>query len=287
MQALGDQADLVVDLAGPGADLPSLGVAAFHHPQVGDGAQYGHQRRVRHHHYAALVAVVEQIAVVLHGLDICRLNRHEHEHEIRAADIGKVAVILPGQIIDMFSHRSGVGRKGLVSPDLVVRGNRPVVVDQRHLAVDHQMLAVGQFDQEIRQPALAILVAKAGLRLVVVAGLQPGQLQRALQLCLAPVAGGFLVAFQCLGQVAGLVIHLQADLQNFLDLGLQGGIALERLAVHLVDAGLETGDLLAEWLQQAFHRGLAGAGEVFALVLEDAMREVLEFALQCFLVLVE
>ena len=76
--------------------------------------------------------------------------------------------------------------------------------------------------------------------------LQAGQFQGALQLGLAPVAGGLLIPFEGAGEVGGLAVHLQAHFQHFLDLFLQQGIAPHRFGVNLVDPALETGDLLTE-----------------------------------------
>ena len=130
MQALGDEADLVVDIPRPAADFPRLVIALFYHPEVGDGSQDGHQCGVRHHDDAFLVAVIEQVLVVLHRLDIGGLNRHEHQHKIRAAYAGQVDVILGCQVIDVVAHGLGVGIEGQRLLLFGVGGDGAIVIHQ-------------------------------------------------------------------------------------------------------------------------------------------------------------
>ncbi|MCY1378648.1 hypothetical protein D9M69_663030 [compost metagenome] len=63
---------------------------------------------MRDQYDALLVSVFEQILVVLHGLDVGRLYRHEHEHEAGAAHTDEVGVVLGGQVVDMLAHRLDV-----------------------------------------------------------------------------------------------------------------------------------------------------------------------------------
>ena len=88
---------------------------------------------------------------------------------------------------------------------------------------------LGQFDDEIGQPPLALRIGEAGLGLVMIARQEAGQLQSPLQLGLAPVAGGLFIAFEGGRQVGGLGVHLEADVEDLFDLRLQGGVALNRL----------------------------------------------------------
>ena len=225
VEPLRHQAHLVVYLPCPAADLPRLVVALFYHPQVGDGAQYGHQGCVGDHDHAFLVAVIEQVLVVLHRLYVGRLYGHEHQHKIGAADAGQVDVVLGGEVVDVLAHCQGVGVQRQFALFIGVGADSAVVIHQRDFAVDDQVLAVRQLDDEVGEFAPALIVLEAGLGVVVFARLQPRQFQGALQLGLPPVAGGFLVALQGRGQVGGLAVHLQPHLQHFLDFLLQGGVA--------------------------------------------------------------
>ena len=67
---------------------------------------------------------------MFHGLDVSGLHRHEHEHEIGAANVRQVAVVLGGEIVDMVADRPGVCVE-CVFPRLVgIGGDGPVVIHQ-------------------------------------------------------------------------------------------------------------------------------------------------------------
>jgi hypothetical protein len=117
--------------------------------------------------------------------------------------------------------------------------------------------------------------------------LQARELQRAFKLRLTPVAGGFFVALQCRGQVAGLAVHFEADFEHLLDFRLQAGVPLQRLRVHLINTALEPVDLFTEGFQQVLQGRAAGGGKALALVIEDTVGQVLEFLAQVVARLIE
>ncbi|MNI95020.1 hypothetical protein D3C73_1532210 [compost metagenome] len=59
---------------------------------------------MRDQHNALLVAVFKQVLVVLHSLNVGRLDRHEHQHEVGAAHANEVGVVLGCKVIYMLTH---------------------------------------------------------------------------------------------------------------------------------------------------------------------------------------
>ncbi|CAM5216761.1 hypothetical protein CDEF62S_01950 [Castellaniella defragrans] len=164
LQALRHGGHLVVQRARHVAQGSGLIVAARDHPQVGHRAQDGHERGMRHQNDVMPIAMVEQIAAQPHGLDVRGLDGHEHEHEPRALHADQIAVVLPRKFIHMPAHGLHMRAQGRHALLFRPRGDGPVVIHERDLAVDHQMLAVGQMHHEIRlerRPASSLKAACA------------------------------------------------------------------------------------------------------------------------------
>ena len=87
-----------------------------------------------------------------------------------------------------------------------------LVGDQRHLGVDHHVLALRQAHDHIGLHAALVIHPHVDLRFILVSFAQAGSLQHPAQHHLAPVALRLVVAFERLGEVDGFPRHLRVQL---------------------------------------------------------------------------
>ena len=95
--------------------------------------------------------------------------------------------------------------------------------DQRHFGVDHHIFSLRQPHDDIRLHPRAGVIFDADLGFIFIPFTQTGSLQHPRQYYLAPVALGFIVAFQRARQVDRFLGHLRVELleiANFVGQGM-------------------------------------------------------------------
>lgn len=157
---------------------------------------------------------------MLHGLDIGRLDRHEHQHEAGAAHTDEVGVVLGGEVVDVLAYGFDVLGHRQLAFFRRLGGHGAVVCNQRNLAVDDDVFAVGQLDQVIGLPGTAFGILEGALHFVVRLFDQAAHFQCATQLRLTPGTALLGVTLEGRGQIVGLFAHLQADFQHLPDFGI-------------------------------------------------------------------
>ena len=90
--------------AGALGDFLCIAVAVGVAPQALDRAQRGEQGRSRHDHDLLFQCERVQSVVVVHGLDVGRLDRHEHQHEIQRIQAGQIGITLVGEFPHMLAQ---------------------------------------------------------------------------------------------------------------------------------------------------------------------------------------
>ena len=227
-----------VDLLGPaGQGLVS--------PAVRDRAQQGDQRGRRGQHDVLGRGVVEQVAVGRQRGGEERLGRHEQHHELRRP-FQRAPVALGGQLVDVLAQLAGVaGQVGLAL--VVVIGARGVEERvERHLRVDHHPTPADQLDDEVGALDAVVASDRVGLLGEVAPVDQPGQLDGAAQVHLAPAAADLRLA-QRRRQRLGLApqrVGGRPHVEDLLaELPLPGGALVVEVA-HLVAEPVESLDQL-------------------------------------------
>ena len=81
---------------------------------------------------------------------------------------------------------------------------------------------------------------------------QAAHLQGFFELGFTPASAFLRIPLERISQVLRIATDLETDFEYFLDFTFEQGVALDRLAVHIVDALLEALDLFAERFQQRF-----------------------------------
>ncbi len=145
-------------------------------------------------------------------LDIGAFNRHEHQYKTRALHSFQRRIILGGKLIDMRAHGAQMRIQKRLPRRLFGGIDGLFIGHQRDLAVEHDFLAVGQQDDEIRVVGPTVLAAKQHLGIKMGALVQAGRLQRAFQLHLAPIAKSLFIALERTRQRLRIVGHFHAHI---------------------------------------------------------------------------
>src|SRR5690606_6196247 len=262
---------------GDGAGIAVLGFGA---PDLGHQPQRGQQVAGADQDDLAGVGVVVEVGVAAQGLEEGGLDRHEHQHQVRAVQPVQAAVVLLAELAHVVAQGLGVPGQVLLALGLGNVAAGALVVQQRHLGVDDDLPVLGQQQQGVRAIAIAVLVGEALLGEVLLPLLQAGAFQQALELELAPVALGAVVGGQGAGQAVGLLGQLPVELEQLPQLRLQAGPLLAFLLVGFADQATEVADLLAQRVEQLPQLAGVLLAEAAGLVLEDLLRQLLELGLE-------
>ena len=152
------------------------------------------------------------------SFDIGAFYGHEHQDKARAFHAGQRGIVLGRKLVNMRAHRPQMRVQKSLSRRFFSGIHSLFVGHQRHLAIEHNLLAIGQKDDEIRVVGAAILAAKQHLRIKMRALVQAGRFQRAFQLHFAPVAQGFLIALERTRQCLRIMGHFHAHVHQLADL---------------------------------------------------------------------
>ena len=78
-----------------------------------------------------------------HHFNIRRLHWHKHQYEVRALHAGQVCVVFRGEGINVVANRLCMRLECGGSLSIILSGDRTLVVHQRDLAVDDEILPFG------------------------------------------------------------------------------------------------------------------------------------------------
>ena len=149
------------------------------------------------------------------------------------------------------------------------------MVLEGHLGVDDDAAVFGQADDGVGLEA-AVGGGGADLEVVVAAFLEAGSFEDAREDEFAPVAGGFVVALQGLGEVVGLFADGAALLGEEFHLLLEGAALLDVGQMDLFDLLFEVGDLFAEGAEEGAEGFAVLGGEFGRLGVENLRGQDLE-----------
>ncbi len=249
-------------------------------PDLGDQLERDHQGGGAGEHDIGAGEVVEQPGVGLQGGLVGRFERDAHDDEVQRAVPQQVVVAAVVQFLDMPPHGLHMFPDGGGTAGLVLGSGTPGIGRQGHLRIEDDRLAAGQGQHEVGFLQCPVRRAHGDLCLVLAAALQAGGLEDPFHDQLAPVALRLGVALDGAGQVVGFLADLVAQLVQGAYLLDQAGGLLRVVPVYLVHALAEGVDLVLERQQQAPDPLAALLGEYFPLVLENAVRQVLELGLE-------
>ncbi len=221
-------------------------------PALRHGAQQRDEGGGGGEHDLAGRGVLEQCGVGLERGGEERLGRHEEHHELRCS-LQRLPVGLRPELVDVGAHLAGVPGEVVVALGVVGGRGRVEERVERHLRVDHDVAAPGQVHDQVG--ALGAVV-EAHLLGEVAAVHQPGQLDGAAQVQLAPAAA-HLRAAQRGRQLVGLAAQAVGRAAYVVDL-------LVQLALPGDPGVLEVAQGVVETVEPLEHLGVprlaAGAG---------------------------
>ncbi len=152
-----EAAELVVKRAAAPRDLQRIRLLIREPPDVRDSAQRGEQRGIRDQHDVPVERVGEEVRLVRDRGEERGLERDVHEHEIGRVDAVEILVPLGREILHVFADRLDVLFQ-MERAHRVVRGvDVRLVIRERHLRVDDEVLAFGQLHDHVEKTLLPVL----------------------------------------------------------------------------------------------------------------------------------
>ena len=171
-------------------------------PELRDQPRGGHDIGCRDQYDVPLQCLADKIRRgVQRGVER-GFDRHEEKDKVRRIDAGQIRVVFRRELLDVPAQGIGMFLRRRRAIPVASRAALAFVGDERDLGVDDQLPAAGQIEHHVGLQAPATFARGRDLGAEMLAFDQPRFFQHRLKDHLAPVAAGFRLTLQGLGEVA-------------------------------------------------------------------------------------
>ena len=264
-EVIGEGGDAGVEFAADLGDLVGVFGEGFLAPAEGDGAEEGDEGGGGGEDDALVDTFLDEGGVLGEGGGEDGFAGEEEDHELGGG--GELVLVgLGRELADVIADLPGVAEEGGVAGGVVLGLEGVEVGVHGGLGIDDDLLAGGEFDDEIGADAAALGVGGGGLGDEVAVFDHAGHFDDSAELHFTPLAAADGLA-EGFDELAGFLLEAALGLDHVADLLVEGGVGAFAGFFEVADAGLDLFEGIGDWFDHALD-GLAALFDVaFGLLL--------------------